>query len=29
MEEVAGEEQIDPGVATAVETSQQHGDDEG
>lgn len=28
VEEVAREEHVDPGVAAAVETGQQHGDDE-
>lgn len=29
LEQVTGEEHVDPGVAAAVETCQQHGDDEG
>lgn len=29
VEQVTGKEHVDPGVATAVETGQQHGDDEG
>lgn len=28
-EQVAGEEHVDPGVTAAVQTGQQHGDDEG
>lgn len=29
VEQVAGEEHVDPGVAAAVEAGQEHGDDEG
>lgn len=29
MEQVASKEHVDPGVAAAVETGQQHGDNEG
>jgi len=29
MEQVTSKEHVDPGVAAAVETGQQHGDDEG
>lgn len=29
LEQVSGEEHVDPGVTAAVKTGQQHGDDEG